>query len=447
MLVLLSDLHLTDETTACNIHSSAFELLAEEIAVAAARSKAMEAHIVLLGDIYDLVRTSYWLEIDPAERPWNGKLDPDTAMNRNAAVVEGHYRRVLDAVLSMPASNALRDTIARCGRLDVPCRVSYVIGNHDRMLHNYPSLRDRIIQAVPGMTPGSFVTSVSLPEYGLLARHGHEWDEICHGWKFHNKVLRPDKPLGQFDPRVYHVQALGEPITAELMSGIVWRIGRHPGAAKLYDAIIDVNNVRPMTDAFLWLEWFGREHLSHENRQIVFDAFRESVEALLDTELAKRWDEMERELWVFRGDITDRLSQLLGYMKGKSFEDMEKLAGLLRKFSDLFGSSKDENVEGARTEWRNGIPKETQFVAYGHTHEARHDYFTARDNGTVDMYINTGTYLPLIQRTHDNQAFAKAHQMTLARIYRDDEDGTGRVGPGPTLDLWNGVRRKVYARG
>jgi hypothetical protein len=64
----------------------------------------------------------------------------------------------------------------------------------------------------------------------------------------------------------------------------------------------------------------------------------------------------------------------------------------------------------------------------------------------VKMYINTGTYLPLVQRTDDGKGFAKSHQLTMAFFYADGEDKDGRAGPGPTMDLWNGIKRKEYAR-
>jgi hypothetical protein len=61
------------------------------------------------------------------------------------------------------------------------------------------------------------------------------------------------------------------------------------------------------------------------------------------------------------------------------------------------------------------------------------------------MYINTGTYLPLIQRTDDGAGFYSEHRMTIAFFYKESEDSGGRVGNGPTADIWNGFRRKLYA--
>ena len=82
---------------------------------------------------------------------------------------------------------------------------------------------------------------------------------------------------------------------------------------------------------------------------------------------------------------------------------------------------------------------------YGHTHEARNDYITASQDGTAKLYINTGTFLPYIQQAENHNSFASAYQMILCFIYKITEDKTNnKPNKFPTLDLWNGIKRKVY---
>jgi hypothetical protein len=83
-------------------------------------------------------------------------------------------------------------------------------------------------------------------------------------------------------------------------------------------------------------------------------------------------------------------------------------------------------------------------VIYGHTHRARHDYFAADPEGAVRMYINTGTFLPLITRARDGRSFASAQQMTMVFAYRADEDRQGKRDGTTSIDIWNGTRRKLY---
>jgi predicted phosphodiesterase len=86
-----------------------------------------------------------------------------------------------------------------------------------------------------------------------------------------------------------------------------------------------------------------------------------------------------------------------------------------------------------------------QFILYGHTHIARQEYLTGELDGTGRIYVNTGTYLPLITLARDERTFASARQMTMTFAYAEDEDTDGKAG-GPSLDVWAGIRRKQYAR-
>ena len=70
MLVVISDIHLTDLSTAHNVHGTAFDLMCKEITTAAQAKGAVELHVVLLGDIFDLVRTDFWHRTTtPDQRP------------------------------------------------------------------------------------------------------------------------------------------------------------------------------------------------------------------------------------------------------------------------------------------------------------------------------------------------------------------------------------------
>ena len=91
MLVAISDLHITDERTAINVPQGAFDILEREIIVNVL-GRGREIHLVLLGDIFDLVRTDYWhrkceeRHAARGEASWNGKLSPSTGMNPDPGV-------------------------------------------------------------------------------------------------------------------------------------------------------------------------------------------------------------------------------------------------------------------------------------------------------------------------------------------------------------------------
>ena len=108
MLVVISDIHLTDLSTAHNVHATAFDLMLQEIATAAQAKGAVELRVVLLGDIFDLVRTDFWHRTTtPDQRPWGGDLDPETGMNRDTALIQTQFSKVLAGVLATPEAKAL----------------------------------------------------------------------------------------------------------------------------------------------------------------------------------------------------------------------------------------------------------------------------------------------------------------------------------------------------
>jgi UDP-2,3-diacylglucosamine pyrophosphatase LpxH len=459
MLVVFSDTHISDGSTARNVHASAFALLCDEIVSAAKAKGAIEVHVVLLGDILDLVRTDYWHRTTtPAQRPWGGDLDPATAMNRDSARNQAQFEAVLAGILATPEAKALIQVLnGLTGLTGLPTYVTYVIGNHDRVFNNFPLLQQPVVKALTGVKQVTFANAFRSPEYGVLGRHGHEWDENCHGWSFYNKVLRGAKPkVDRFAPEAYRVMAIGEVVTAELMSGLVhYARAAQPSNTAAYPAFIeafkDINNIRPTLDVFPWLEWFARDQLA-SYKAALFEAMKKSLDGVLESSVAKRWDELVTDLLI-TGDLTDRLSLLRKRILGDSFDQFRGRVDALTKLQDVANRvipDRDGYQAGAEQEkewdqWRAQPPGPIQFVLYGHTHRAKHVAFEASLDQRVRMYLNTGTLLPLIQRTSTGEGFSNASQMTMAFFYRTEEDKSARADAGPTLDLWNGIRRKAYA--
>lgn len=447
MIAILSDLHITDGSTARNVDPGAFELLKEEILVNARKKKATEVHVVLLGDIFDLVRTDYWSATVPYDRrPWNGTIDPATGMNSDSADVERQYNAVLSRILDVQDGSAsalieMLDSLALDAETSgLPLKLTYVVGNHDKPLNNFLSLQDALRDRFTHLKP-DFALSVVTPDYGLLARHGHEWDGECHAKEFWEKVLHGGETIERFDPRLSRVMALGEVITAELMSGFLYNCRiqfRNAGLTSdqdraLLGGLMEVNNLRPMTDIFLWLRWFTRANEERYARPIV-RALVDALDALLDSSFARTWDR------ISGFDLTDKLSLARLGLKLSGLDLAEKAM----EFAALFGSHTDELKEGAREEFFHPHrDRRIRYIVYGHTHEARQDFFSG-DRDPL-MYVNTGTYLPFIQLAEEQRGFATAYRMTMAFFYNVNEDTGGRADTTPTLQVWNGIRKKNYA--
>jgi UDP-2,3-diacylglucosamine pyrophosphatase LpxH len=449
MLAIVSDLHITDGTTANNVNPEAFELLGADVLEAAERRGAREIHLVLLGDILDLVRTDYWHRsgIPMRLRPWGGTLDPRTGMNRDDTAVREQFHAVLGGILATPTAVALGETLATLAAGPVPFRATYVVGNHERVMWNFPSLQEAVRAAMPPIA--AFARQVESAEYGVLARHGHEWDEHSHGWQFRRTVLSPGAETDRFAPEAYEVMAIGEAVTAELLGGLVYHARDLGAPVSLVDQLKDVNNLRPLLDAFAWLEWIGGVR-ERDHRGMLHESLKRALDGLLETSLARQWDHLRTDTLV-SGDLVDRLEQARAFLLGPDFESFRgRVQGLgrLQRLLPALQPAEEGLLAGARSEaasnqatGQDGI----QRVIYGHTHRARHDYFSSGPDGTVRMYINTGTFLPLISRAADRRSFSSALQMTMVFVYRSNEDTQRKRAGTSSLDIWNGTRHKLYA--
>jgi UDP-2,3-diacylglucosamine pyrophosphatase LpxH len=457
MLVIFSDLHLTDESTACNIHPASFKNIVIPSIVRAAERKANEEiHLVLLGDTFELGWTNWWFKNTGfEERPWNGQLDPDTAMNQDTENIERQYLSVLDNVLATESSGAFVEIIKQLHKeAQKNVKITYIIGNHDRAFHNFPSLREKVKELFKPIEV-SFDSVILAPEYGVLARHGHEWDENTYGWEFSQKVLKQN--LNRFDNSVNKIMTIGEVISTELMGGLIYYLLEELNSNSAEDIeflrnLQGVNNLRPITDVFSWMGWFTRNQ-SHKYEIPLRSCMIKALDGVLQSEVSKLWDKLKIDL-IVSGDITDRLELFQKAFKKSELDQFERILKVLtsmqsisKRIGNVFSAEKDCYTDGAFQEWENNNEHDMehiQYVVYGHTHHAKYCHFAGYPDGKVKMYLNTGTFLPLIQSAGNEEGFVMDNRLTMLFFYNADEDKEGRKDNGPTLEVMYGIKRKLY---
>jgi hypothetical protein len=90
MLVFISDLHLMDGTAGKHhLDWHDFKEIYLEIALYAKKAQAKDLQIVLLGDIFDLVRTERWFDFELKSRPWGNNPSEEAAL----AILNGVIQR------------------------------------------------------------------------------------------------------------------------------------------------------------------------------------------------------------------------------------------------------------------------------------------------------------------------------------------------------------------
>ena len=461
MLALLSDLHFCDETAVeRNVAPAAFRIALDSIyKMALELQRATQAEVpldvVFLGDIFDLLRSERWFEqgpvlVPPRERPWGSAAALGTT--RPPEVVLGHARGILEAAIQKN-EQALATLRQKRPELDGKVRVRrfLVTGNHDRLSLHDDRLHVRMREALGAEdertlnAPGFGTHGLMLPEYGLLARHGHEWD----AWNF-NRV--PDAaPPGMLAGTDYLPAPIGDPITTEIAVRLPLEMRRRLADARalspeqvasIHARLQHIEDVRPVVTALQWafqeVDEVSRS-LGPDQRGALLDALDGSVATIVREFQAldyyRAWQDGHRLFHLDTQALLRDLFELLGAFRARTFAGLAPhFAKLADKLEDSAG--RDVFREGARKEALDALGRGgLRHVIYGHTHDAAFAPLRARDT-----YLNTGTFRRRIFHADDHQGFADAELLTYVCLFTRDEAKVGWGGDGPAYTTWTGTR-------
>lgn len=440
MLVFMSDLHFTDGTGGQhNPPAKVFKLVFSNLGRIAARAKAKEIKIVLLGDIFDLLRTQKWLDVPAAERPWG----------TDATAVPGRAEAILDAIVTTNAEALAVFNSDLEEEFAFPMRpeFTYVIGNHDRLLAVYPQLRDAACGALGATTPSDSLHRFVDEHYAVVARHGHEYDIYNY---------EGDDP---YSDEQHLNMPIGDPITTELASRLPRLVLEDPVVREhLTDEEMDIlgrnlkeiDNVRPLAATLRWLRYRVRpgDWLS----DVIDNAVGKGVREFNAISAVKAWYE-RHDRWFDPVDEADLLQAGLavaGNLDVAAIDVGLQLAGKLLTLRDAV-AARDEMATAAVRELEEVGSDDIRYVMYGHTHEAGVVPLSAAESllagtATVDrepdrFYINTGAYRARNQEVVEGDGFASWKQLSYTIVYSKEEgsvDGPHR--DYPTFDTWTGNR-------
>lgn len=517
MLVVISDLHFVDETAGQhNLPVDAFqEVFLSDVVELAIHKRAKEIVLLLLGDIPDLIRSAQWFNAPLAERPWGeqGLADVQHWQELGDRPPTPTAQTCLRILGQMPESGHKEDvpentilytnweTMALFRELETethrlieeknhhlppeqrltempPVQLVYVPGNHDRMVNLYPSVRDAwqemagitiTPQTVDGDPEGEwwFRYDYRHHDYGVHARHGHQFDPWNYGGGH------------DLNSREAHLELpLGDVIATEFAVGLVWQAQqrRDELSQELMERLQDVDNVRPISRLLEWLYYEIEHHAAYRDE---LDAIADAVtKNILEIPFVRRWrsplSNLDERLRMMRGlsGVADWLERL----GPPGPDELMRLAAtaptrwMLDKMIDLTNANTllqfllfflgkqgrhgpdeaDPFLQAAFREhvWR--LYPEIHMILYGHTHQPGAWPLEANPEREV-IYVNTGTWRERIQRTValDTEAdFMTLKQMTYVVIYGSEENGGwegGNKRPStPSFDMWTGAKLKHY---
>ena len=453
MLVIISDLHLGDGTTAASISPVAFELFASRLNESAyfasfrrdGSYRPIESiDLVLMGDIIDPLHSTHWLDTSfggPANiLPWSDSTDPDYAATlrqiTHGILVEN--KASLDVLRQLASGEAIKLRPAnRSGkphfntreRLPVKVNLYYMVGNHDWYYHlpgkNFDQVRRDLITTL-GLSnteapfPHQLEESPALQEifaqHKVYGRHGDCYDNFNY-----NRETGRDH------------STLGDALTLEVFNRYPLAVQEHFGdeiPPALVDSLRRLVNVRPVLAAPLWI-----------NGQLKHYAGSDALES----ELKRVWDDLCDEFLqldfvrqadkAFKFDVVDALEMVVKISRRASFDTINDLVIWIR---DKLWQDKISFADHALQE--PAFLKDTaRFVVYGHTHH--HEIVSLDTKGELpypdsQVYINSGTwhsYYDLAIKNPSEQKFLPYQALTYLTFYRDDER------EGRSFDAWSGT--------
>lgn len=414
MLVFISDVHMTDGNSGETIKPTAFRIFAENVRKLADTVKPLEEiRLVLLGDIFDIIRSSQWLSV-PA-RPW------DSAGPEQEEIV----RRILDTILagnedSLAELRGLRQLAAE---KEVPFDITYVIGNHDWLINRYPACREAAAKAL-GLAPGGnlFPSQLFDPEYRVLARHGDIYDGFnC---------------IGDRD-----ASSIGDAIVIELLNKYPEEVKRRLAglvvagavtkaeAERIEGQLRELDNIRPLLDAPSWVLMVATRTENEAAREVIEQAWSACVDDFFRVPFI---EDRDRFMWPDTIDLLRIALQLSSHASKKTLEKICELKGRWLIDDEAGGYARHAFDEQAV---RSG---KAAFVLYGHTHDhvmvpLDQKYLPGGLNQDK-VYFNTGTWRKTWNKTKFDTAhreFIGWHVLTYVTIFKPSENGPYN------FEVWN----------
>jgi len=475
MLVIISDLHLTDGTSGELIDEKAFRIFRNRISDmaydASWRSGSgtgtagpgdtpdkttgyyqplEQLDILLLGDIIDMIRSEKWNAQPEINMPWTPDRsdaffsqisDIANGVLENNKKSFGILKDIAQAGIKIPLSMRILPEAEKISRkigseaslekATVKANIYYMVGNHDWFLYiddpRMDAIRNRIIDSLglvnerdkrfPYFPEDNKDLEQSQTDHQVYALHGDIFDETNY-----QPPTRDHSSVGD----VVVLKLLNEipkQIQQQLTQFPADKIGTITDIDTFVKELREIDNLRPYSLAPLWIsaviEKYGLD------AQFVNDSIRGALRQLIrdftSNPLVSRQHltviEMEFTSLLLRGHIT-----------------IEDLAALIQRFS-LSKDSIESYRKFARTLTTKGPGMDKTFYVMGHTHypEIVPMSSCTRDGQVVgQIYMNTGTWRPLHKTGIYDNSFISMNTMTIAGFYKGNE----RMGH--SFEYWTG---------
>ena len=453
MLLIISDVHLGDGTTAKSIPASAFQLFADRLRETAYYAswradgtyRPIESiDLILMGDILDPLHSTRWLATTPGDanyiRPWSDPTTayyPSTLREITSAILEQNkesmevLRRCAagEQVTVPPATRRGQPDLETAERIPLKVRTHYMIGNHDWYYHlpgkAFDQIRQDVIDAMglsnlrtnfPHELNEYFPLKDIFSRYKVFGRHGDCYDKFNF-----------DQEMGR------NHGTLGDVFTMEVLNRFPVEVQKRFGEdlpKGIVDSLRRLTNIRPVLAAPLWISgqiknYAGSRELEEELKKVWDDI----CEEFLQTDYVREADKL------FQFDIVDAMELVVNISKRASFKTINDVVAWAY---DKFGGEEQSFAEYALRE-PAFLNDTARYIVYGHTH---HHEIVPLDEDVKpphtesQLYFNSGTwhaYYALAIKNPAEQKFVPYQALTYLTFYKEDER------EGHHFETWSGA--------
>lgn len=451
MLIVVSDLHLSDGTCSKTVAFKAFEIFCDrvrELAYDASWDKdgsykpVETISLVLMGDILDPLHSTLWLDELPGAagyiRPWSDPRSQKYAEkisavthniireNRQGLELLGRLSR--GEVVSLPPASKGRPDHHSKARVSPRFQTYYMVGNHDWYYHlpgpQFDAIRAELIDLM-GLSNPVGIFPWKMDEYGplheMLVRyrvHAHHGD-IYDNFNYNRETGRD-------------TATLGDVFSMEVLNRFPLQVQKELGTSVppvILDSLRKLTNIRPALATPLWI-----------NGQIK----RYAGSRALQNKLKKIWDQLGDEFLqidfvreqdkAFQFDLVDAMELVVKISKKTSFNTINDLVIWVR-----------EKMWGGELSYANHalrepafLKKQALYIVYGHIHHHEIISLDTIGNPPVtesQIYFNSGTwhsYYDLAIRKPEEQKFVPYQTMTYLVFYQEHERGERK------FEAWSG---------
>jgi len=452
MLIIISDLHLSDGTCAESVAAKAFNLFGERVQELAYNAswddhgtyRPIESiDVVLLGDILDPLNTTLWLDtpLGSAEciRPWSDTSLPGYAaklaqithaiIHENRQGLETLPRLARGEIVKLPPALKGQPDYASHERLSPRVRIFYTVGNHDWYYHLPGPAFDAIraeITTLFGLSnpPGPFPWKLEeceplhdiLAGYRVYAQHGDMYDNF----NFDRSKGRDTATLGD---------VFGTEVVNRFPLAVNAEMGQSISPAFL-ESLRKLTNIRPALATPLWISGQIKQHTGTRATQNRLKKIWDQLcEEFLQVDFVRRADK------PFQFDVVDALELVVKISKKTSFDTIDDVVLWVR---EKMGAGELSYASHALQEPAL-LKNQARYIVYGHTHH--HEIISldqiVRGSGfESQMYLNSGTwhsYYDLAVRNPKDRKFIPFQAMTYLTFYQETERGER------SFEAWSGA--------